>query len=155
MGRARVEPVDISQLFLFSGSMMVYRHKLIPTWLSSTFELLHVYSCVRFFFCRGGMVQTAEQYEFIHRGLCLFELTLADWSQNFKPMAAENLQQCKKKKMNGASSKALPMKLIGRWWVADKYSRGITFPRRGRWNGANDRASLFSFCPVTDQSPPL
>ena len=30
--------------------MMVYRHKLIPTWLSSTFELLHVYSCVRFFF---------------------------------------------------------------------------------------------------------
>ena len=81
--------------------MMVYRHKLIPTWLSSTFELLHVYSCVRFFFCRGGMVQTAEQYEFIHRGLCLFELTLADWSRNFKPMAAANLQQCKKKNERG------------------------------------------------------
>jgi len=47
--------------------------------------------------------------------------------------------------MNGASSKALPMKLIGRWWVADKYSRGITFPRRGRWIGANDRVSLFWF----------
>ena len=79
--------------------MMIYRHKLIPTWLSSTFELLHVYSCVRFFFCRGGMVQTAEQYEFIHRGLCLFELTLADWSQNFRRMAAANLQQCKNKWM--------------------------------------------------------
>jgi len=46
------------------------------------------------------MVQTAEQYEFIHRGLCLFERTLADWSRNFRPMAAANLQQCKKKIIN-------------------------------------------------------
>jgi len=29
---------------------------------------------------RGGMVQTAEQYEFIHRGLCLFERTLSDYN---------------------------------------------------------------------------
>lgn len=25
---------------------------------------------------RGGMVQTAEQYEFVHRALCLYEQTL-------------------------------------------------------------------------------
>lgn len=29
---------------------------------------------------RGGMVQTAEQYEFIHRALALFERSLPDQS---------------------------------------------------------------------------
>lgn len=27
---------------------------------------------------RGGMVQTPEQYEFVHRALCLYEQTLDD-----------------------------------------------------------------------------
>lgn len=33
-----------------------------------------------FKFSRGGMVQTAEQFEFIHRALALFERSLPDQS---------------------------------------------------------------------------
>jgi hypothetical protein len=33
-----------------------------------------------YFVLRGGMVQTAEQYEFIHRALALFERSLPDQS---------------------------------------------------------------------------
>lgn len=29
--------------------------------------------CLRFFLCRGGMIQTGEQYEFVHHALNLFE----------------------------------------------------------------------------------
>ncbi|KAJ9578543.1 hypothetical protein L9F63_005272, partial [Diploptera punctata] len=33
---------------------------------------------------RGGMIQTAEQYEFVHRALCLFERSLPDQSGDHK-----------------------------------------------------------------------
>lgn len=38
--------------------------------------------CTRCF--RGGMVQTAEQYEFIHRALALFERSLPDQSGEWR-----------------------------------------------------------------------
>lgn len=36
------------------------------------------FNVLKFFsrYDRGGMVQTAEQYEFVHRALCLYEQTL-------------------------------------------------------------------------------
>lgn len=34
------------------------------------------YSFVSFRYERGGMIQTAEQYEFVHKALCLFEQAL-------------------------------------------------------------------------------
>lgn len=41
-------------------------------------------SNLNFILCRGGMVQTAEQYEFVHQALSIFESTLPEASGDWR-----------------------------------------------------------------------
>jgi len=154
-GRARVEPFDISCSFSLRGSIVVHRLRLIhTTLLSSTFALLmdRTFSCDDFCF-QGRHI---ERYEFIHRGLCLFERTLADWSRNFRPMAAANLQQ-RKRVINERSIRQLKQwsRLVVDEWSTNIQEELLFLAADAETVQMTMYCYCFGFRPVTDQPPPL